>query len=160
MFRYSALHRLARVVQVLAITLLVAGPCVGCRDNAPSSGTKRVTFIAPDGSERTRFFLEVVDTEPLRQKGLMFRESLPPDGGMLFVFEEPAPLTFWMKNTKLSLDMIFVGSDRSVQGILASVPPMNEEPRSVPGIESQYVIELAAGVAAEKGIRVGDVVRW
>lgn len=156
----ASLRRLARVVRLVAVAFLVSSLSVGCRDSSPSRGMKRVSFVAPDGSERARFLLEIADTEPLRQKGLMFRESLPADGGMLFIFEELAPRTFWMKNTKLSLDMIFVGSDRSVQGILASVPPMNEEPRSVPGVTSQYVIELAAGVAAGKGIRVGDVVRW
>jgi uncharacterized membrane protein (UPF0127 family) len=65
-----------------------------------------------------------------------------------------------MKNTKISLDMIFIGEDRAVQGIVTNVPPMNEQPRSVPNIESRYVVELGAGVAESRGIRVGDVVRW
>lgn len=140
---------------LLCAALLMSILLVACQGAA-----KEVTFVAPDGSARARFQLEVVDTEPLRQKGLMFRESLAPDGGMLFIFEKSAPLTFWMKNTKISLDMLFIGSDRSVQGILSSVPPMNEQPRSVPGVESQYVVELGAGVAAAHGIQVGDVVRW
>lgn len=153
-------QRVWRAALLLCAVFLVSSLLIACRGTASPGGTKEVAFIAADGSVRARFFLEVVDTEPLRQKGLMFRESLPADGGMLFIFDDPAPLTFWMKNTKLSLDMIFLGSDRSVQGILPLVPPMNEEPRSVPGIESQYVIELGAGVAAAKGIQVGDVVRW
>lgn len=144
----------------LALCSVIALFVVGCRAKPLRDGLKEVVFVAPDGSERGRFYLEVAESEPLRQKGLMFRDSLPEKGGMLFIFESVAPRTFWMKNTKIPLDMIFIGEDRSVQGIVAEVPPMNEQPRSVPHIQSRYVVELGAGVAGEHGIRVGDVVRW
>jgi uncharacterized membrane protein (UPF0127 family) len=132
---------------------------VGCNSLSRKESSE-VVFVASDGSKRATFNLEVVDSEPLRQKGLMFRDSLPENGGMLFIFDESEQLSFWMKNTKIPLDMIFIGSDRTVQGILESVPPMNEEPRYIPNTQSRYVVELAAGSSSRAGIRVGDTVRW
>lgn len=156
---YSA--SVGMIHRFLSKMFLILFFCIaGCQHSVLPHGVKQVVFVAPDGSERGRFQLEVADTEPLRQKGLMFRDSLPPQGGMIFIFESAAPRSFWMKNTKISLDMIFIGEDRSVQGIVAKVPPMNEQPRSVPNIESRYVVELGAGVVESRGIRVGDVVRW
>jgi uncharacterized membrane protein (UPF0127 family) len=155
----SVFRRFVSKLYIGTIVLCLFG-LAGCSHSSLPHGFKEVVFVAPDGSERGRFHLEVADTEPLRQKGLMFRDSLPAEGGMLFIFESVAPRTFWMKNTKISLDMIFIGEDRAVQGIVTNVPPMNEQPRSVPNIESRYVVELGAGVAESRGIRVGDVVRW
>jgi uncharacterized membrane protein (UPF0127 family) len=79
-----------------------------------------------------------------------------PDRGMVFVFPSEQVNSFWMKNTILSLDMLFLDRDMRVVGILERVPPQNEEPRVVDG-KSQYVIELGSGVAAANGITVGAV---
>jgi uncharacterized membrane protein (UPF0127 family) len=75
---------------------------------------------------------------------------------MVFVFPSEQVNSFWMKNTILSLDMLFLDRDMRVVGILERVPPQNEEPRVVDG-KSQYVIELGSGVAAANGITVGAV---
>ena len=152
--------RYVPVAFAIAFLIAIPFPLTGCGGPRPRNPVVEVSFAAPDGGERGRFSLEVADTEPLRQRGLMFRDSLPQTGGMLFIFDEEEPRSFWMKNTKIPLDMIFISTEKKVQGILAAVPPMNEEPRSVPGVASRYVVELASGVAAERGIAVGDVVAW
>ena len=160
----QALRRFAPRFFFIALTVgfLIATPLtlIGCGDPRSRNSAVEVSFTAPDGTERGEFALEVANTEPLRQRGLMFRDSLSRTGGMLFIFDEEEPRAFWMKNTKIPLDMIFISSEKKVQGILPGVPPMNEEPRAVPGVASRYVVELASGVAAERGIAVGDVVAW
>jgi uncharacterized membrane protein (UPF0127 family) len=88
----------------------------------------------------------------------MFRRQLDEQGGMLFVFPEQDVHSFWMKNTVLSLDMVFVSADWRVVGILKRVPPMNEEPRRVEQ-PSQYVLEFQAGTADRIGLVEGATVK-
>src|SRR4051812_36839071 len=83
--------------------------------------------------------VEIVSDDAGRNRGLMFRRELKPDTGMLFVFQESSEHTFWMHNTLISLDMIFLGEDRSVVGIYPSAPPKTDNPRSV-GKPSRYVV--------------------
>lgn len=114
-------------------------------------------FKNPNSQTTNEFMLEKADTEQKRNKGLMFRKSMAPDEGMIFVFDKESVHTFYMKNTYLSLDMIFVDSKWKVVGILEDVPVLNEELRSVP-TASQYVIELNAGIAKRSEIAVGSEV--
>jgi uncharacterized membrane protein (UPF0127 family) len=100
------------------------------------------------------FDLEVADTEAGRANGLMFRKSLSSNKGMIFVYENEGNHSFWMRNTYIPLDMIFVGVDKKIVGILENVPILNEAPRSV-GRPSKYVIELPAGTCREFGITEG-----
>jgi len=106
-----------------------------------------------------RIHVEVVDTEPLRQLGLMHRESLPPDQGMLFVFDRPQRLAFWMKNTLIPLDMIFVRADGSIDRIAENAIPESLDP-VVSGGEVAAVLELAGGTAAKLGIDESAKVTW
>lgn len=103
------------------------------------------------------FEVEVADTVTERMKGLMFRKEMDPDRGMIFIFEEPQVASFYMKNTYISLDMIFVGQDKKVVGILRDVPILNEKSRGV-DVPSLYVVELLAGTAKRAGIEVGTEV--
>lgn len=112
-----------------------------------------------------RVALEVVATEAARMRGLMFRERLAPDAGMVFVFPEPGFYPFWMKNTLIPLDMIWLDADRRVAAIARSVPPCRADPcPSYPPladgrpVDALYVIELAAGGARRYGVEVGQVV--
>jgi uncharacterized membrane protein (UPF0127 family) len=123
-----------------------------------SRGTARVDFRKADGSYTQPFYLEVAKTEGQRRRGLMFRKSLPYNGGMIFIFPKEEVRSFWMMNTYVSLDMIFLSSDWKVQGILESVPILNEEPRRIDK-PSKYVIELPAGSAKKYGIEPGQVAR-
>jgi len=112
-------------------------------------------FTRADGTTTRTFRLEIASTEPEREKGLMFRKEMKSHRGMLFIFPAESVQSFWMKNTYLSLDMVFVNSARRVVGILENVPVLNEAPRTV-GVPSQYVVELVAGAAKDQGITVGS----
>ena len=114
-----------------------------------------VTFSgSSDGAKAAQFKLEIAADNQSRIKGLMYRKEMDEDKGMLFVFSKPSKQSFHMKNTYLSLDMIFVGANKKVVGILHSVPPLNQVPRNVEA-KSQYVIELNAGMAKKYGIKQG-----
>lgn len=89
----------------------------------------------------------------------MYRTSLQPDTGMLFVFERQTQQTFWMRNTRIPLDMIFIGRDHRVVGVVESATPNTDTPRNVPGA-SQFVLEVPGGFARERGIGPGTRVRW
>ncbi len=107
--------------------------------------------------------LEVAKTPKQQATGLMFRESLAADRGMLFPFENERIARFWMKNVPISLDMIFLNSN-SIVGIAANVPPCQAAPCPVYGPEKSpeqvilvdQVIELRGGRAAELGLKIGD----
>ncbi len=103
--------------------------------------------------------LEVAKTPEQQSMGLMYRESLADNRGMLFVFEPPRPVRFWMKNVSLSLDMIFLHNGE-VKQIVANVPPCQEDPCPTYGpnlnTEIDMVIELRGGRAAQLGIKLGD----
>ncbi|MEQ8664553.1 MAG: DUF192 domain-containing protein [Rhodospirillales bacterium] len=101
---------------------------------------------------------EVADTPETRQRGLMFRESLEWRHGMLFDFRVERPVTFWMKNTPLALDMLFIGADGVIDGIAADVQPFDETMRASPG-PVRAVLELRGGASERFGIRSGDRVR-
>jgi uncharacterized membrane protein (UPF0127 family) len=89
----------------------------------------------------------------------MHRQSLAPDRGMIFPYDQPRPASFWMKNTLIPLDMIFVRSDGTIARIAAETVPLSLEP--VPSLEPvAAVLEIAGGRAAELGIQPGDRVRW
>lgn len=105
------------------------------------------------------YTLRVADTPRAQAQGLMGVRALPARGGMLFVFPRPAPRAFWMKNTPLALDLIFIGADCRVTGIVANAVPHAETELRVAGA-SQYVVELAAGSAAAAGVRAGDRVAF
>lgn len=102
-----------------------------------------------------RFVLEVADTEAARQRGLMFRESIPADGGMLFDLREERSASIWMKDTPLSLDVLFVRADGRVVRIAPSLPPMTLTPIASPH-PVRAVIEINGGTCERLGITAGD----
>jgi hypothetical protein len=103
--------------------------------------------------------VEIADTAATRELGLMYRQRLPPDAGMLFIFKQPEHLTFWMKNTEIPLDMIFAAADGRVDGIVANAEPFSEAELSVPG-DSRYVLEVNGGFASHHGIKQGDRLKF
>jgi uncharacterized membrane protein (UPF0127 family) len=123
---------------------------------APASGPR---VIFPDGFVVS---VEVVADDELRARGLMFRDQLRPGTGMLFLFAQDAPLSFWMKNTLIPLDMIFLDSSRRIVGIEHDVPPCKVDncPSYGPDVLSRYVLEVSAGVAKQHGLKNGDVLRF
>jgi uncharacterized membrane protein (UPF0127 family) len=104
--------------------------------------------------------LEVAQTPQQQAIGLMARESLADDRGMLFPFEPARPVSFWMKNVRIPLDMVFIHDDQ-IMAIANNVPPCQADPCPTYGPGRQaidYVIELRGGLAGELGLQAGDTV--
>jgi uncharacterized membrane protein (UPF0127 family) len=99
--------------------------------------------------------VEVADDDAERARGLMFRRDLAPDTGMLFVFPDEAVRTFWMRNTPLPLDMLFIGTDGRLRGCVERAEPFTDAPRSVPA-PARYVLEVNAGFCARHALAAGD----
>ncbi len=99
--------------------------------------------------------VEVVSTPAQQAVGLMYRKELGAMAGMLFIFDETREHSFWMKNTVLPLDMIFIGDDRKIVGIVKDAVPFTTSPRTV-GLPSRYVLEVNAGFTAKHGVKTGD----
>jgi uncharacterized protein len=117
-----------------------------------------ITAVTTLGGEE--IFLEVATTPQQQSLGLMYRDVLPTDRGMLFPLGRPRPVSFWMKNVPVPLDMVFVYQG-TIQAIAADVPPCTAEPCPTYGPDGQLidqVIELRAGRSAELGLSVGDAV--
>jgi uncharacterized protein len=129
---------------------------------APSPSTPAQTgprVILPDGFA---YEVEIAADPELRGQGLMFRDQLRPAHGMLFFFPEDGRYSFWMKNTMIPLDMIWIDANRKVVHVKSDVPPckIEECPTYDPGADARYVLELAAGEAAKRGLKAGDVLRF
>ncbi|MEM5777567.1 MAG: DUF192 domain-containing protein [Candidatus Aenigmatarchaeota archaeon] len=104
---------------------------------------------------------EVADDNEERARGLMFRESLAKNNGMIFVFDKEMNVTFWMKNTFLPLDMIFISSNGTINEIKENVQPCYEDPCPIyPSLyPSKYVLEVNANFSKKNNIKVGDIVK-
>jgi uncharacterized membrane protein (UPF0127 family) len=118
-----------------------------------------VEFLRPDGAPAARLVVEIAETAEARAFGLMGRMLRDHLAGMLFVFEQAEPQTFWMRNTPTSLDIIFLDSGRRVLNIAAGTTPMSDRTYSSTG-PAQFVVEALAGFALRFGIRPGYTARW
>lgn len=127
--------------------MLVSMPLAACSDDSR-------LVIHSEGGEHA-FTVEVVDTAESRAQGLMYVQELAPDAGMLFDFKEERPVSFWMRNTFIPLDMLFIGSDGMVRNIHVNARPHDET--SIPSDGPvQYVLEIPGGRSVELGIAAGD----
>ena len=118
----------------------------------------KVAITTKSGREVV-FQVEVADTPAKRAMGLQYRRELASDRGMIFLFAAESPQTFWMKNTPIPLDMIFINREHGIVGIVEQTVPFSLDSRSV-GIPSQFVLEINGGLAKKLGIRTGDRVRF
>jgi uncharacterized membrane protein (UPF0127 family) len=156
---------LARAVVVLLLLGgLAGGACknsAGQRQTAASApgGAAPATVVVDASDGKVAFHVEVARTPTQHERGLMYRRYLAPDAGMIFVFERELMQTFWMKNTFIPLDMIFISADRRIVGIVANAEPQTETVRAVEA-PSQYVLEIGGGVAAKDGLRAGQRVEF
>ena len=123
----------------------------------PDPAAPRVVF--PDGHVVA---VELALDDESRARGLMFRDRLAEGQGMLFIFPRDDVNSFWMKNTLIPLDMIFIDVNRRVVGISRDVPPCKADPCPSygPGVPSRYVLEVAGGVTARHGLAPGAVLRF
>ncbi len=116
-------------------------------------------WLEPPGREPVAVDVEVARTPAETQRGLMFRRQMAPNAGMIFLFARPRQMTFWMRNTYIPLDMVFITSEMRVLGVVENATPETDDAREVEGI-SQYVLEVNAGFAREHGIAAGTPVRF
>jgi uncharacterized protein len=116
-----------------------------------------VSFIEAPGSPRLS--VELARSEPEKERGLMFRTKMPDDQGMLFSWNTEEPRTFWMHNTCIPLDMMFIARDGTITGILEQVPTLNDEARGVP-CPAAYVLEVNAGWSRSHGVKSGTIVHF
>jgi len=134
---------------VLTLFALVNG-CDNSSTTQPQSNLPTITMQIG----RQTYTLEIADTEPTRQTGLMNRDSMPANRGMLFVFEDEIPREFWMKNTRIPLDILFLDSAGKVVASKSMKPyDLNTTPSNAP---AKYAIELNQGAAESSGVAVGD----
>lgn len=108
------------------------------------------------------FTSEIAVTATERGRGLMYRNALAADRGMLFVFPEEGLHHFWMKNTRIELDIIFIAADRRVVSISRRAQPCRQDPceRYSPAANAAYVLEIAGGLATSYGFAAGDLVEF
>ena len=124
-----------------------------------AAGLEQVPLTIRSASGVHRFTVEVARSPEEQAKGLMHRESLAPDRGMLFPYDPPQSASFWMKNTLIPLDMIFIRPDGRIARIGENTVPLSLEP--VPSLEPvAAVLEIAGGRSAELRIVPGDRVSW
>ncbi|GAB2765211.1 hypothetical protein GCM10027275_03140 [Rhabdobacter roseus] len=171
--RTTSIARILLGILVLAGLAYVAYPLLTDRpksrpEPAVSTGTSgaessstpvftkegEVTFVSA-GKKILTIDVEIAENEAERAKGLMYRPYLPDSVGMLFVFERADPHSFWMKNTAMPLDIIYVGADKKIISIQKNTTPYSEQ--SLPSFgDAQYVVEVNAGFTDRQGIKVGD----
>jgi uncharacterized membrane protein (UPF0127 family) len=157
------IRRLAAAFVAAILVMPVAAP-LAIAPAAAQSGQPMLLPVDPaplvvegGSAGEARFSIEIADTDAERSAGLMFRRVMPDDRGMLFVFEQTRRVAFWMKNTPMPLDLIFIGEDGVVADILPGVP--FSEASIAPQASVRFVLEVKAGIAQKAGIAAGTRMR-
>ena len=152
------MRQFVRVFFALALIVTTSVACAQSDrvNGAPSAAASIVIIEAETGDHR--FDVELADDNEERRMGLMYRESLAPDAGMLFDFETTQPVSMWMKNTLIPLDMAFIDEN----GVIQRIAPMTT-PRSLQSVASgapvMAVLEVNGGTFERLGVKRGDIVR-
>ncbi len=138
-----------RAVAALASAILISLPLAACSDES--------RLVVHSKSGENPFTVEVVDTPETRAQGLMYRQELADDAGMLFDFREERPVSFWMRNTYIPLDMLFIEADGTILNIHVNARP--HDTTSIPSDGPvRFVLEIPGGQSEELGISAGDTV--
>lgn len=143
---------------VAALLLAPMAACAGAQTPKDATGRPLEPLTIVTASGEHAFMVEIADEEPERERGLMFREPLADDRGMLFEFPDVAERGFWMRNTPSSLDIIYIDPQGRIVSIASHAVPYSELTIPSHGAASG-VLELRAGRAEEIGARAGDQVR-
>ena len=151
-----------------AMLMLFAMTCAKTPSDVPS--TASTTSTAPQTTSGPRVIfpdafpvqVEIAADDENRAQGLMYRDHLRPGTGMLFLFAQEGEYPFWMKNTRIPLDMIWIDSNHRIAAIHHDVPPcqIDDCPSYPPNAKARYVLEVAGGVARQHGLKVGDILRF
>jgi uncharacterized membrane protein (UPF0127 family) len=151
----------ARIGRIAVLLSLLCS--LGCGPKASDvSDLKTKTVTLPNGKEITA---EVVISQTEMLRGLMFRDKLPPDRGMLFIHGSPGPYAYWMYNVRIPLDIIWLDEDRRIVEISPNTPPCpSKSAKECPSyggkVPARFVLELAGGTAQKEGLRLGDRVSF
>jgi len=139
------------IAALLALAVALAPPAA--RAQLASFGKSELTIDTASGKQH--FTIEEAKTQPQMMQGLMYRRSMPPDAGMLFEYDHPQPVAFWMKNTLIPLDMLFIGADGTVLDIHERAVPLSLD---TIGTDKPVlgVLELNGGTVSRLGIKPGD----
>jgi uncharacterized membrane protein (UPF0127 family) len=153
---------MSRSARVGLLALAAAAACSAAVPAPSDAGAgvpgPQVIVESPSGRSRT-VNVELARTPEEQARGLMFRDRLADDAGMLFIFPDSSEHAFWMKNTLIPLDMIFIDDAGTVVGIVERAEPQTLTPRTV-GAKSRYVLEVNGGWSAANGFGKGDRVRF
>ncbi|HKB78535.1 MAG TPA: DUF192 domain-containing protein [Thermoanaerobaculia bacterium] len=144
---------------VLALELLSCGMHSSPPPAPMQAAQSGPRIVFPDGFAVR---VEIAADDATREQGLMYRDHLAPDEGMIFLFPQSGDYPFWMKNTLIPLDMIWIDDQRRIVHVAHDVPPCKADPCPTypPGKTSLSVLEVAAGVAARHGLRDGQTLRF
>jgi len=158
----SLMMPLRLFMSILAIGAAIgawSGPGDKAFAEPPKAGQGHLQFLREDGSVAVSITIEVADAPEARVRGLQERWSLPELHGMIFIFDVPEVQKFWMHNTPLSLDMIFVDENRRILNMAESTTPMSKQTYSSKG-PAKYVVEVKAGFSKRHGIEEGMRIQW
>ncbi|KKC27378.1 DUF192 domain-containing protein [Sphingomonas sp. SRS2] len=155
-----------RAVRLLGVIALASLAVAGCgptaarpTQSAEQDGVRLVPLEVRTAKGVVRYKVEVAATAQEQSRGLMYRTSLPDHGGMIFPMTPPRPASFWMKNTYIPLDLIFIRPDGTIARIAANAVPEKLDPIES-GEPVAAVLEIIGGGAAAAGIAEGDMVSW
>lgn len=138
----------ARRIPTLAFALLLGAPARGAECDPAS-----ITILTGEG--KARFSIEIADEPAEQARGLMFRPSLPEDAGMLFLYDPPQPARFWMRNTMIPLDMVFIDEAGRIESVAERRDTYSDRVSGSRGA-IRAVLEISGGLAARLGIGPGD----
>lgn len=148
---------------LVALVFIVLAAC-GARRSGPPATPPPAAISGPAINLPDGFVVhvEVAADDPTREQGLMYRDRLPDDRGMIFIFPRAGLYPFWMKNTLIPLDMIWIDGQRKVAHVAHDVPPCRADPcpSYSPNANALYVLELAAGEAGKHKVVTGSILRF
>jgi uncharacterized membrane protein (UPF0127 family) len=139
----------SRIGAIGVALLLAVSPLAGAE-------AERSQVVVTGAGGAHEFTVELADDDSERARGLMYRRSMPRDAGMLFDFADETSVSFWMANTYIPLDMLFIRADGTIKSIAERTTPLSQ--RGVPEDGVRYVLEINGGLSDELGIRPGDKV--
>ena len=157
------IYQIITVIAVLALIIFLAFPDLLKKHNYENEyhfkKEGELTFYSPDSVKKTTIDIEIANTEYERELGLMKRKNMEENQGMLFIFPEEKMQSFWMRNTLISLDMIFVNAKKEIVTIQKNTKVLSDQsyPSSKP---AKYVIEVDAGFSDRYNIKDGDIISW
>lgn len=154
---YYILILLVIIITIISVRSLILGD-----DKIVEGNQLRKLEVSINGNE---FEVEVAETESQRNRGLMYRESLSKNNGMLFIFNKIGIYPFWMKNTLIPLDMIWINENKKVVYIAENVQPCSNSVEAIcksiiPIAVAKYVLEINSGLVKTLGIKIGDEVKF